>query len=240
MKKSSKLLLTAILILVISLGIYNAALKAEYRKGTYKDPYYGFTSLNLKNFNTLELNAGSVIGVKIIKGDYQVQVHNLAAEFIKVKQEGQKLKVDVVYPEDRKGVWADYHVVISCPELQSLKTNTEYITKGKSITDKKNSGYKISLEGMSQEKLQLNMDNASRVLLVHNKINMLEAVAGISSGSSSELNLARDNQIQEAHLDIRNKSQLILDNLIIPELTYTFSDSARLDMKGSALQLLKK
>ena len=240
MKKSSKLLLTAILILVISIGIYNAALKAEYRKGTYKDPYHGFTSLNLKNFNALELNAGSVIGVKIIKGDYQVRVHNLAAEFIKVKQEKQKLKVDVVYPEARKGVWADYHVIISCPELQSLNTNTIYKTKNILVTDKGEIGYKVSLEGMSQEKLQINMDNASRVLLAHNKINVLEAVAGLSTGSSSELNLAGNNQVQAAHLDIRNKSQLVLDNLVIPDLTYTFSDSAILDMKGSALKLLKK
>ncbi|PIQ22903.1 MAG: hypothetical protein COW65_00440 [Cytophagales bacterium CG18_big_fil_WC_8_21_14_2_50_42_9] len=45
---------------------------------------------------------------------------------------------------------------------------------------------------------------------------------------------------QAANLDIRNKSLLILDDLVIPALTYTFSDSAQLDLKGNALQILKK
>jgi len=83
------------------------------------------------------------------------------------------------------------------------------------------------------------MDNASHVVLAHNNIKFLDAVAGMSSGSNSKLNLTETNQLQAAKLDIRNKSQLILDNLVIPDLAYTFSDSARLDIKGSALQLLK-
>jgi len=47
-------------------------------------------------------------------------------------------------------------------------------------------------------------------------------------------------KLQAANLDIRNKSSLVLDDLFIPALTYTFSDSAQLDLKGNALQILKK
>jgi len=39
MKKSSKLLLTAILVVIISLGIYDAELRSEYRQGTNKNPH---------------------------------------------------------------------------------------------------------------------------------------------------------------------------------------------------------
>jgi len=240
MKKSNKFLFTAILILIISLGVYNAALKAEYRKGTYNDPYQNFTALSFKNFNEVALNAGSVINVKIERGNYRVRVHNNVSEFLKIRQEGNRLIVDVIYPGERKRIWANNHVIIACPDLQSLQTNTVYKANGKIITDKKVNQHEITIEGLAQEKLNLNLDNASRVLMAHNRIHTLEAIAGKSSGSFSGLNLAPDNQVKAANLDIRSQSQLVFDNLVIPDLTYTFSDSAQLDMKGSALQLLKR
>ena len=239
MKKSTKLVLTAVLIFIITLGVYNAALKAEYLKGTYKDPFQNFTDQNFNDFNTVVVNAGSVINVKIEKGDYQVRVHQDATEFIKIKQEGSCLIVDVIFPEKSQRVWASNHVVIACPELQSLRTNTAYTINGKMVTDKEANRQAVMLEGFAQDKLEIKMDNASHVVLAHNNIKFLDAVAGMSSGSNSKLNLTETNQLQAAKLDIRNKSQLILDNLVIHNLSYTFSDSASLDIKKSALQLLK-
>jgi len=148
--------------------------------------------------------------------------------------------VDSVYSEVRKGLWGTNHVVISCPELLNLNTNTIYTAKDKTITDKTENRHQITLEGLEQEKLQINMDNASRIQMAHNKIKNLVAVGGISSGSNSVLNLAPNNQLQAANLDIPNKSLLIMNDLVISALTYTFSDSAQLDLKGNALQILKK
>ncbi len=239
LKTSTILLLTAGFILLGSLVAYNMALKTEYNKGTYKDPYRNFVTLNHRDFNQIEINPATEINVKIMSGAYKIQVHPFATDYVQIKKNGLNLQVDLVYPQDEKRQPYGDLVVITCPQLESLKTNAFYSLQGKKITSTKSwDDNTVTIQGFQQPALRLLQDKATAVKLSGNKINRLEAVVGVSTGSSARLNLDKTNQIQEANLDIRNKSELVVENLIIPKRQYQFSDSARATFTGSALGIL--
>ncbi|PSR52526.1 hypothetical protein AHMF7605_02790 [Adhaeribacter arboris] len=86
MKTSTVLLLTAFLILLGSLAAYNMALKNEYNKGTYKDPYHNYITLNYRDFDQVEINPATEMNVKIKAGPFSVQVHPHATDLVKIKK----------------------------------------------------------------------------------------------------------------------------------------------------------
>ncbi|RDC64014.1 hypothetical protein [Adhaeribacter pallidiroseus] len=239
LKTSTILLLTAAFILLGSLVAYNMALKTEYNKGTYKDPYRNFVTLNYRDFDQIIINPATEINVKILSGDYKVQVHPFVTDFVQIKKNGQHLQVDLVYPKEEKRQPYGDLVVITCPKLDNLKTNAFYSIQGKKITSTKSwDDNTVTVQGFQQSAFSLQQDKATAVKLSGNKITRLEAVVGVSTGSSARLNLDKTNHIQEAHLDIRNKSELVIENLNIPKRQYQFSDSARATFTGSALGIL--
>lgn len=246
MKNSNKLLLAALLLLIAFLATYNISLRAEYQKGTYKDQesYKNFDSLNFKNFNAISINGASRISVKIMKGPYQVRVDHNATEYIKFKQAGSWLKLDLDLYKDMRFFGGTNQVVISLPEIKELQVNSVYTQEGKQITDKvKFQGlfqYRVLVEGFVQDNLSLKQDNASIVNLAGIKLNKLQVVSGLAPGSVSELNIFKGTIISEADLNIRNKSQLLLDNVQISNLKYYFADSARVTLVGASLNILKQ
>lgn len=239
LKTSTILLLTAGFILLGSLVAYNMALKTEYTKGTYKDPYRNFVTLDYRDFNQIEINPASDINVKIKSGKYKVQVHKYTAKYIKFTKSGSKLQVNLVYPEEEEQQPYGDLIVITCPQLTQLNTNTFYTVNGKKIISNKSwNNSTITVEGFQQPDLRLQQDKATTIKLSGSKLNRLDAVVGVSAGSAAKLDLDKTNQIQEANLDIRNKSELVIENLNIPKRQYHFSDSARATFSGSALGIL--
>lgn len=243
MKTSNKLLLTAILFLLASLTAYNMALKTEYRRGTYKDLYKDFTALNFQDFDALEINPGSIVNVKVMAGPYAVWVRKEAAEHVRLKQTGRRLRLDATFDADKKSMGRGYTVMIRCPRLASLATDAVYSVGGKLITDHDlgpAQKFGVTVTGFAQDSLRVAQDNASVVKLVDNRFGLLRAVAGLSVGSSSALQILPSNRIGAARLDIRNKSELLLENVRIPELHYQFADSAKATMSGAALSALTR
>jgi hypothetical protein len=239
LKTSTILLLTAGFILLGSLVAYNMALKTEYTKGTYKDPYRNFVTLDYRDFNQIEINPASDINVKIMSGNYKVQVHKHATDYITFTKNGSNLQVNLNYlKEEQQQPYGDV-IVITCPQLTQLKTNAFYTLNGKKITSNKSwNNNLVTVEGFQQPTLSLQQDKATTIKLTNSKLDRLEAVVGVSAGSAAKLELDKTNQIQEANLDIRNKSELVVENLTIPKRQYQFSDSARATFSGSALGIL--
>lgn len=66
MKTSTKLLLSALVIFVIALGIYNTNLKAEYLSGNYKKPLRNYSKVGIKDFTEIEVNGANMMDVDII------------------------------------------------------------------------------------------------------------------------------------------------------------------------------
>lgn len=245
MKKSNLVVLAAIILLLGALATYNSALKAEYLSGSYKDPYYYFTSLNLKDFDAVAINAASEVSVVIKQGpEHKVQVRKDDTENIKVKKEGKLLVVDVTYPKERRNFDSRERVVITLPNLKSVTADAKYTLAGKqkiirnSRDDK--SWTTVRINGFTQDSLFLEQNNTNKVELNRNKLGVLQAIAGKNPGSESKLVVTKDNTINKASLDIRYLSSLSLQNLHIPNLSYQFSDSAQVNISGAALAILKK
>ena len=243
MKTSNKLLLTAVLFLLASLAAYNMTLKNEFSKGTYKDPYKEYTALNFKDFDELEINPGSLMNVKVSQGPYAVWVRSAATDFVQVKQTGKRLQLNVAFPAEKSSSGRVPTLLITCPQLSALSTNAVYLVNGKPTTDKavkSSQSYAVTVSGFAQDSLILRQDNASIVKLEDNKFGLLRAVAGLSPGSGSSLQVLPSNRIIAANLDIRNKSQLILEGTAIPQLYYQFADSATATISGAALGMLRR
>jgi len=241
MKKSNLFLLVAAIILFVSLAIYNTNLRAEYLTGTYKDPYRNFKTLNFKEFDAIVINAGNGANVSLKQGDFQVRVREKATEYIKFKLVNQQLVLDVDYLNNAGYLNGQEHVVITLPFLKSLR----FVTKLVDTPKEKNYTYytigsTIRVNGFNQDSLFIQHENLSRIDLTANKLAYLHAITGYNVGTGSLLHISKNNIIAQAHLDIRDKGELTIQNVFIPQLTYQFSDSAKVNLTGAALAILKK
>ncbi|GAB3831233.1 hypothetical protein [Pontibacter rugosus] len=245
MKASSKLLLTALLFFIATVVAYNAVLTKEYKKGTYKDPYQNYSSLDHTGFTAIDVRGANYMRVKIIPGEYKVWVHKSAKDFIKVKQEQDRLLVGMAFDEEVRNVSAPYYVIISTPDLKHLQTDASYTVNGKelymdTVGDGKFNGVTVYVQDLSMDSLNLVQSRASKVMLSNNKLGALKATVGEQDGSQSILELSGSNQVQQANLDIKNRSELHLENVRIPKLTYTFSDNTKVTVSGASLASVLK
>ena len=243
MKTSNKLLLTALLVLLGSLAAYNMVLKSAYDTGAYKDPLGNHALLDFKGFDEVDVNASNLLQVKIEAGDaFAVYQLKGTEEMIQVTQEGNRLKVDLTLPDEKTGLGGlrtTYHVVIRTPAVKNVRANAVYTVAGKPTTARHKlyapNYFGLLIEGFRQEHLQLELDNGSHVQLAGNQIGTLKASTGASAGSEPLLQLLPNNKLQQADLNIRNGSYLELQNVPVPQLRYTFSDSAHVSLSGASL-----
>jgi hypothetical protein len=242
MKTSNILLLSALIIFVISLGIYNTALKAEYLTGSYKDPYKNFTTLNFKDFDQIQVNAASQIDLTVNKGPEIVRVSKSSYDYVKISQKGKTLIIDVVY---NKGNHFGNELLISCPQLKSIKAYGVYTDDHKKIVQ--NSRYDkyarasndLVIQGFDQDSLLIEQDNLTSIALKRNKLKLLKSIIGNTAGATPVLEINETNAIQKAELKVNQKGELHLDNIYIPQLTHQFGDSTKLTFLGAALKNLK-
>ncbi|MFD1872411.1 hypothetical protein [Hymenobacter bucti] len=239
MKNSSKFLLAAVLVLLASLTAYNMALRTEYYLGAYKDPLRGYVDLGFKNFTTVAVPASGVVGVKIVSGPFQVRLNPRAAEYVQVRQQGSQLVVTAAFPDSRRFFGPAATVLISCPHLAALTTDAVYQASGKQVVGKNFwNAEQVLVQGFRQDSLAVRADRGSRVELAGNYLGYLGAGAGPSLGSHTQLQLNADNRIAAADLTLGHQSELILNNLAIPQLKYHVADSAKVTLGGAALRSL--
>jgi len=245
MKTSNKLLLTAVLVLLISLALYDTALRAEYRKGTFRNPFKDFVTLNYQDFNAVDLPAASQASVRIEAGPYRVRVYKPLNEFLQASQHGKQLTLALRFPKDDRSFLnaSQPAIVISCPTLAALRTNARYLVEGQLKINHKVSGWnpqQVQVQGFQQDSLLVQADNGSQVELLRNTLTSLRVAAGQHDPAGAPmLRLQADNHIQHASLTMRAKSNLLL-NAQIQDLRYQFSDSATATMPGRMLSRMNK
>lgn len=237
MKTSNKFLLTAVLLLIISVGIYDFQLKAEYLKGDYKNPYKGFVTLNLKNFKVIELGSSTAINIMLVKGPFKVLADPDAMEFMKIEQHHDSLFIHAAFKDNFHNVRSAQMLYISCPELKAFLADAKHLTAGNQIVDTIGSAdFKwrpTIISGFTGDKLSITLDHASTILLKNNKFNTLNAITGISNGSASNLSIETGNQFSKTNLDIRNKSRLWIKDDSLSSINYKLADSAKLILNGN-------
>jgi hypothetical protein len=240
MKTSTTYLLAALLVLLASLTAYNMALRTEYRSGAYKDPLRNYEVLAFKNFTEVDIPAASALSVKIVAGPFGVRVNPAAARFVHVSQQGGRLVIAAAFPSKPESLGWSETVVVSCPRLAKLSAGGTYELAGQPHRDKiLVSGRRVLVQGFTQDSLTLRQDLAGHVELAGNRLGYLGARVGLTPGSYAGLQLNDDNHLAAASLVIDHQSELTVANLLIPQVRYQFSDSARVTLMGRALRSVR-
>ena len=242
MKTSNKLLFSAILLILLSLVVYDTLLKAEYQTGNYKDPYKSFVILKFSDFDILDIHSSTAANVKFVQGPFSVRIDKNALDYVAVSQDGPHLRIDATFEGNYLGNPNQYILLISCPKLLEVNTNAGYRSNNREVTDTiVRSDWnmrQVLIEGFNQDALFISQDYGSTVVLANNHIRAVKAVVGKSPGSGSNLIIKNDNEFQNVTLAIDNNSKLFLDNAGIQNLNYQLADSASLTIRGNAKDLL--
>jgi len=244
MKTSNKLLIAGILFLLVSLVAYDLKVKEAYNSGSYKNAYRDFTSLNFKDFDSVDVISSTAANVKFIQGPFKVIIDDDALEFVKIKQQGKRLQITARFEYDYHNTRSSYVLVISCPRLVQLNTSAEYTANGKQVIDtavkEEWRMRRVLIDGFKEDSLSIHQDYASTVVLANNTIKSTFAVTGASPGSGSKLIVLKNNKFGNANIDILNKSSFLLNNAAIQNLSYHLADSARMTVNGAAQNLFSK
>ncbi len=239
MKTSNKFLLAALLGLLASLTAYNMSLRAEFARGTYKDPLRNTTALNFNNFTAVAVPAAGLVNVKVVAGPFGVRVSDKAAEYVQVSQQGQRLVVSLAFPNDVKYLGRGPHVSISCPRLRQLSAAAEYTLAGQPTTDRQQRrGGLVQVQGFRQDTLLVVQNHATLVELADNQLRYLRAEAGQRPGSTPLLRIARSNRIQTADLRVQARGELQLEAGGLARLGTQFGDSVKVTLAGAGLSSL--
>lgn len=237
MKTSNKLCVAALALVLGALATYDAALRAEYRTGHYKDPLRNYQALGLRNFDAVRVPSASGLRVKIMAGPFAVRVSKEAADYVRITQRGQLLLVTLAYPGKPEPLGRQEAVVIACPRLSALTTEGTYTVAGKDPLGQRQSGGEVEIQGFRQDSLALRQEQSSQIHLVGNTLRWLRATAGTRPGSEPELNIDADNHIQAAALTVGHRGHLVLATAI-PRLRYQLSDSVSVVLSGAAARRL--
>ena len=233
MKTSNTLFVAAVALVLGSLATYDAALRAEYRTGHYKDPLRNYQALGLRDFDVVRVPSASGLRVRIEAGPFAVRVSKEAADFVHVTQRGQQLLVTLAYSEKPESLGRQEAVVITCPRLAALTTEGTYTVAGKVPPGQRQAGGEVEIQGFRQDSLTLRQDESNQIRLKGNTLAWLRASVGARPGSEPGLGIDLDNHIQAADLTIAHRGHLDLATAI-PRLRYQFSDSASVVLTGAA------
>ncbi|WP_299701986.1 DUF2807 domain-containing protein [uncultured Pontibacter sp.] len=248
MKTSNILLLTALLVLLFTLGAYNMALKTQYTSGEYKNPLQNHTLLNFKDFDEIDVRSGHFLSIKVEPSDqHEVYLQNTSNERIHITQDGNRLNIEVSPESDgrldiaRQG---PFNIIIRVPYVKKIRTDAMYMFNGEARTTQNQprypDSYGVTVEGLAQDSLMLEVENGSNILLRKSEIGFLQAIAGRNPNSESRLQLMSSNKVQQADIAILNKGQLVMQDVAIPQLSYSLSDSAKVELSGASLAIIRK
>ncbi|KAA2238869.1 hypothetical protein F0L74_21890 [Chitinophaga agrisoli] len=242
MKTSNKLFIAVVILVLVSITIYDFQLRAAYNTGQFRKPYSGYVNLQLQDFKVINLRSASIINIKLVKGPFKVLASPKAMDLIKTTRHGDTL---TIYAHFKYNFYYTGHedvMYISCPELSAFIADAQYTIGSKQLTDtvaKDFSRRVTEISGFSSPSLRIIQDHGSKLLLSNDTIAVVDAVAGLSSGSASSIVLGENNRLGTARLDIRHGSRLWIRAGGIDQLDYHIADSAQLIVSGAAQHILK-
>jgi len=243
MKTSNKLMLGALVVLLVSLTIYDFTLKAEYLTGNYKNPYKDYISSDIKSFNEIEINATNMINITIRKGDYAIHTAKSNEDILRFTKVGNRLIINVDFeknPKSNDPNIAHFNKVdIYCPNITYVKTNEHRYTMPMKKISQEDRESVNSAEGilmLRRFKLDsLNIEHKSgTIFLGKDTIGLLR----VTTAAQSNLNIEDDVYISKADMHINDQSTLRLEKFNIPKFNYTLADSATITFtsKGATLK----
>ncbi|WP_299291129.1 hypothetical protein [uncultured Mucilaginibacter sp.] len=239
MKTSTKLFLTAVLVGIISLLSYDFALRAEYKKGTYKSRFYGFEKTTAFNgFNVIDNRAANLISIQVEKGNEPgVWIKTNWKDRFNIHRNGKILVIDVENKESTRVTAYENSVTVVCPSVDSI-TTSPYL--GKSGMNELHSRGKTTITGFTLDKLSLKVSKGVDLFLERSNIANLQALVGDAMSDNAKLVISSSNQIDNATINVPGKNHLEIENSVIARRNFTIADSATVAFSGKFLKLLGK
>ena len=239
MKTSNKLFLTAILIVIISLITYDLALRAEYKKGTYKSRFYGYEKTTIYNgFSSIDNRAANLISIQVEKGKAPgVWVKSVWKDRFNISRKGTTLVIEVANKQSTRVSAYSNSITVVCPSLDSI-TTAPYL--GKSGMNELHSRGTTIVAGFTLDKLSLKISKGLDLFLNGNKISDLKASVGDDKSDNAKLTISSSNQIANATINVPGKNHLEIQNSLIANRNFTIADSATVAFSGQFLKLMGK
>jgi hypothetical protein len=237
MKTSTILLISAIVIIMISLTAYNFTLRASYLNGDYKNPYYGLAFNPVKKISNLHVGSANNFQLRIIQGEKQgLYVSERANGRFTYKLIKDKMLIDLT--EDAKKddfmIYED-DLILVLSKLDTLDLAPYYKTKeeqGRYLSGR------INIKGFIQEEMVLNIGPGSIVSMDSLKVGKLKAVIGNEGDGRSELSV-HQGIYQSAVFEIPGAGSLELLNPEITKSEYSLSKNASVTLNGKALKNMR-
>lgn len=238
MKTSNKLFLTAILIVIISLITYDFALRAEFKKGTYKSRFYGFEETKAFNgFKEIDNRAANLISVRVEKGaEPSIWIKSSWKDRFNISRKGATLVIEVANKQSTRVSAYNNSITIVCPSIDKIIT-TPYL--GKSGQNQIYSRGITTVAGFTLDKLFLNISKGVDLFVEKNKIVNLQAVVGDPKSDNAALTISSGNVINNATINVPGKNHLKIENSAIVKRNFNIADSASVEFSGGFLKLFK-
>jgi hypothetical protein len=178
------------------------------------------------------------------QGPFDVKIEPYGKNYVKVSQNGAILNINAAFSGSYQNPRFDYVMVITCPSLVKFNTDARYMAGDLPVTDTL-AGVDFNwrpsiISGFRQDSLAITARHASNIILNGNTLKSLKAVIGMNEGSASNFTITGNNRLENADLNMMNKSRLRLLGGDIPNLKYQLADSAQLIINGSSGKLINK
>ncbi|GAB3899379.1 hypothetical protein GCM10028803_20420 [Larkinella knui] len=225
MKTSNKLLIAFFTIGLLTLIGANVALRKEYDKINFSDPFYGLTSVSIKPFRVLKLEGNSAGLVSVQTGKVsEIRLPDKDRDLFSYRLNGDTLvfsyKPKSVPWQSKANQYFDAApaAVILTPKLETLLTTR----------------VSCNLNQLTADQLQIVQDN-SGILLTNSSIGKLTVL----DQKGSELHTKPTNRVGNATVVSRDSSVFMVERDIFGSLTLETDSLGKVTIPGGLLKKLK-
>ncbi|RRB07454.1 hypothetical protein [Larkinella rosea] len=225
MKTSNMLVIALFITGLLTLIGANVALKAEYDKIDFNDPFSGLSSITLKPFRILKLegNLNGLVSVETGKTSEIRLQEDVKSQFT-FRSSGDTLVV-LYKPESSPWQSRPNQYINAVPAATILTPSLHTL-----ITDK----VSCNLNRLTTENLTINQQNAG-VLLTNSTIGTLT----VTDSRGSELHTKPTNRIRNAVIFSRDSSNITVERNIFDSFALEYDSLTKLKIPGSLLKKIK-
>lgn len=239
MKKSTMLIITAILIIMGSLVAFNYTLKAVYLTGEYKSSFNGMDFTPLNGIEKLIIQTERLSNVQVEYGEKEgIWVDRDIKEKVKFETSQHTLNLgESDASKQEKSSWINGRIVIITKNLNAIATVSNF--KPKMGERYPYGSSNVSLKGYHLDQLDLQIESYVSVYLHRMEVQTLNAIVGTKTSEGAELTLSSDTKINNATLNVPGNSKLTMLDPKIVKTNYLLSDSATVSLNGRVVQMIK-
>jgi len=239
MKNSNIMIISAIAIILISLTVYNFTLKASYRNGDYKNPFYGLSYNQIKKVSKIELDCSNKITCYIRQGKNSgIYLSARAKDKVIWSVEQGSLKIDLS-DEAKRVDFMVYNddLVIVLNNLERISTKP-YFRTGEKWEHARLSG-QIGISGFRQDSMDVDLGISSSAVLDSISVGSLHALIGVHGKGVSSLQL-HSGTFGKAVFKIPGSGKLELLDPKITKSEYHLSNEATVTLNGKSLRIIEE